>query len=642
MPEIVLASQSPRRRELLARIVPEFRVFPVDVDEASVREKDPARFAVEAAILKARTAGESFPDAVVIAADTVVALGREILGKPADRADARAMLRRLSGRRHRVITGVALFTKSAGKLLSGFELTHVTFRALGDDVIDAYLDRGEFADKAGAYAIQDVGDAFVRAVRGDYDNVVGFPVRKVRHLLALFTAPEPVVDIEDLDAGGGGTARDGRRRLAVAGGVPGDRVRVRVVKERPDGDRAEISGFERRSPRRADPACPHFGACGGCRFQHVGYDAQLEAKNRRVLADLAAGGIAADGLDVAPIRPSPSLYGYRNKMEFAFGEDGGRTVVGLRERDSEFGWAARRTIPLRACAIFGPLAEAVLPVVAEYAASRNLPAFDVVGGGGLLRHLVLRQAKRTGEWLAVLSTGLGEVPGLDELARALGERAPGFAGLVHVRSGRPTDVVTFDDSTLVSGRPDIEEIADGLRLRITASSFFQTNTEAAELLYRRLAVVAAAGPSTRVLGLYCGAGPIEIALARTAGAVRGVDSVAENIANAVENAGRNGAANCRFEAIPVERLSRPLPADRPDLLVLDPPRAGMSEKALRVAGSLGIPRVLYVSCNAASLARDATALGAYGYRLRRIEPFDFFPHTPHCEVLSVLEKEGGR
>src|SRR5512143_725149 len=187
--EIVLASASPRRRELMARVVPDFRVHPTDVDETAIPEKDPLAFAIKAAALKAKAAAEVFPEAVVLGADTVVALGLRTLGKPKDREDARAMLRALSGRRHRVITGLAFYAKAEARLLTGYDLTYVTFRELTDAMIDGYLDQGTFLDKAGAYAVQEIGDAFVARMKGDYDNVVGFPVEKVRRLLARFLAP---------------------------------------------------------------------------------------------------------------------------------------------------------------------------------------------------------------------------------------------------------------------------------------------------------------------------------------------------------------------------------------------------------------------------------------------------------------------
>jgi len=251
--DIVLASASPRRRELMARVTPEFRVFPVDLNETSVREPDPARFAVEAALLKAKAAAESFPSSIVIGADTIVVLGRRILGKPAGREEARAMLELLSGQRHRVITGLAFYRKDEVRVLTGYELTYVTIRPLSGAMIEEYLDREDYRDKAGACAVQDVGDAFVRRLKGDYDNVVGFPVKKVASLLARFAAPALTLEIEDMDfpASAGVAEADGRKVL-IPGAVPGDRVRAQVVGEPRGIPRAEILRLEAPSPLRAE------------------------------------------------------------------------------------------------------------------------------------------------------------------------------------------------------------------------------------------------------------------------------------------------------------------------------------------------------------------------------------------------------
>lgn len=190
--EIVLASRSPRRQALMGRLVETFLIEPSDVDESSVAEEDPERFAMKAALLKAEAAALRRPDAVVIGADTVVAVESQVLGKPADREAAKSMLLLLSGRTHRVITGIALVHGASGRRSVESEITAVTFRPLTGAKIDAYLDRGDFMDKAGAYAIQDIGSAFIAAVDGDYDNVVGFPVSRVGAMLAemLLAGPE--------------------------------------------------------------------------------------------------------------------------------------------------------------------------------------------------------------------------------------------------------------------------------------------------------------------------------------------------------------------------------------------------------------------------------------------------------------------
>ena len=188
--DIVLASASPRRRELLKKIVDDFRVVPSGVDETKIKERDPVKFALEAAILKARDIGERHPSSLVIAADTIVCLGNRIIGKPRDREDARRTLGALSGTRHRVITAVALFKKDEGKLRSGYEESFVRFRRLDASAVETYLDSGDSLDKAGSYAIQEVNDAFVESLEGDYDNVVGLPVGLLRRLLESFLAGE--------------------------------------------------------------------------------------------------------------------------------------------------------------------------------------------------------------------------------------------------------------------------------------------------------------------------------------------------------------------------------------------------------------------------------------------------------------------
>ena len=375
--DIVLASASPRRRELMARIAPEFRVVPTDVDESSVPAKDPLDFAISAAVLKARAAAELFPEAVVIGADTVVALGLRILGKPAGLAEAREMLRALSGRRHRVITGLAFYRQAEDRLLTGYDLTYVTFRELSDGMIEGYLAEGTFHDKAGAYAVQEIGDAFVARMKGDYDNVVGFPVEKVRRLLARFTAPALTVEVEDIDfPSSDGKAEAGGRKLLIPGAVPGETLLVQVVGERGAARVAETIRVGTPSPRRAAPRCRHFGACGGCRYQHLEYGTQLELKERHLRRVLDEGGLPEAAAAVRPVTASPDLYGFRNKMEFAFGEKHGALALGLREKATSTRQTYRRTLPIGECPVFGPVVERVFPVLLDFAGRYGLEGFE--------------------------------------------------------------------------------------------------------------------------------------------------------------------------------------------------------------------------------------------------------------------------
>jgi 23S rRNA (uracil-5-)-methyltransferase RumA/MAF protein len=641
--DIVLASASPRRRELMAKVAPSFRVFPVDVDEASVAESDPVRFAVEAAALKAKKGGEAFPASVVIGADTVVALNLRILGKPADRDSARAMLRSLSGRRHRVITGIALYQKIEDRLLTGYELTYVTFRPLTDEMIEGYLDRNEYLDKAGAYAVQDIGDAFVERMKGDFDNVVGFPTPKVRRLLSLFAVAARTVTVEDLDwPGGSGMATVDGRTWLVPGGVPGDRARVQVVGDRDRARVAEVLGLEAPSPRRAAPACPRFGTCGGCLTQHLDYATQLELKGRHLEKILRGAALLAAGDTLPPVTPSPRIYHYRNKMEYSFGERDGRLVLGLRERVTARRQTYRRTLGLETCPIFSPVIETVFPVVLDFAEALGLRAFEPATGRGHLRHLVLREAERTGELMAVLTTAGLTDESVAELAGRLAQAVPRLKSFVHAVSDRRSDVVELTDMRLLAGEPFIDEQAAGLIFRVHPATFFQTNTGAAELLYERIRRAVPLNPDSRVLGLYCGSGPIELVLAGAAGEVTAIDSSPDNIANAVENAILNGIENARFVPGTVEALLAGPQKEPADVLILDPPRPGLTPKALRRVLPLAVPTVVYVSCNPEALARDLKEFVAAGYAIGTIVPFDLFPHTPHLETLAVLGKSPGR
>ena len=623
----------------MARVAPEFRIFPTDVDESAIAEKDPLTFAIAAAVEKAKRAAERFPEAAVIGADTVVALGLRILGKPADREDARAMLRDLSGRRHRVITGLAFYRRAEDRLLAGYDLTYVTFRELTDEMIEAYLDQGTFLDKAGAYAVQEIGDAFVARMKGDYDNVVGFPVDKVKRMLARFLEPAVTVTVEDIDfPGSDGRVMVDGRKLLVPGAVTGETVRVQVVGERGAARVAEVIRLESPSPRRTEPRCPHFGSCGGCLFQHIEYGTQLEIKERHLRRTLEEAGIPDVVAAIRPVTASPDLYAYRNKMEFAFGEKHGALALGLREKVTASRQTYRRTLPVHECPIFGPIVGRVFPVVVEFARANGLEGFEPATRKGHLRHLVLREGKRTGELMVLLVTA--EMPEIDlaALAALLAAAAPELRSFAHVTNRRGSDLIEFERTALVAGAPFIEEKLAGLAFRIYPPSFFQTNTAGAELLYRSIREEAPLTSDSRVLGLYCGSGAIELSLAGAVAKVTGVDSAPRNVANAVENALINRIENAAFLPGTVEALLAEPLREPADVVVVDPPRVGLTSKALRRTIALGAPAVVYVSCNPASLARDLHALIDAGYRVASLSPFDFFPHTPHLETLAVLMK----
>jgi 23S rRNA (uracil-5-)-methyltransferase RumA len=476
-------------------------------------------------------------------------------------------------------------------------------------------------------------------MKGDYDNVVGFPVEKVRRLLARFREPAFTVTVEDIDfPASDGQAEAGGRKLLVPGAVTGETVRVQIVGERGAARVAEVIRIESPSKRRTEPRCAHFGACGGCLFQHVEYGTQLEIKERHLRRTLEEAGIPHAAAAMKNITASPDLYAYRNKMEFSFGEKLGELALGLREKVTSSRQTYRRTLPVGECPIFGPVVGRVFPIVVEFARANGLEGFEPATRKGHLRHLVLREGKRTGELMVLLVTA--EMPEIDlaALAARLAAAAPELRSFVHVTNRRGSDLVEFERTSLVAGAPFIEENLAGLAFRIYPPSFFQTNTAGAELLYRRIRDEAPLTSESRVLGLYCGSGAIELSLAGAVAKVTGVDSAPRNVANAVENALINRIDNVDFVPGTVEALLAEPLREPADVVVVDPPRVGLTGKALRRTIALGAPTVVYVSCHPAALARDLRGFIDAGYKAASLFPFDFFPHTPHLETLAVLEK----
>lgn len=638
MTTYILASVSPRREILLKKVIADFSIHPSGFDETGLRITDPVEFAKQAAAAKAEEVAASHPESIVIGADTVVSLDGKILGKPKTREEARDMLFFLSGRRHKVVTGLCLHRKKDHKHLSGYELTYVTFKTLNESLVKDYLDTGDYADKAGAYAIQNIGDRFIEKIQGDYDNVVGLPVGRLRKMLGVFSLPELPVTITDIALPNDyGVAKYEGKTYMIPGAALGADLIIRKAVRKKGVQFAEIVREQAPSPFYTPPQCPHFGPCGGCVFQNLKYNKQLELKTGHFKHTLRHIG----GVDTPPdlsVYPSPHLYLYRNKMEFAFGEKDGLVRLGLRKRSSPLHRYKHSIVPLQQCEIFSDIVTAVFPVMTDYAAQHGLEAYHTHTGTGDLRHLVLREGKNTGEVMALLVTVKRNLPDLGEMISSIKEKVPAIKSLTWIRTDRPADVVTFEDSILLSGQPYIEEkLFDSLRFRIYPSSFFQPNVYQAERLYTKVEEFADLSGSERILGLYCGTGTMELCLAGAAAEVIGIDIVSDNIQTAVENAAINGLHNASFISGDVEKVLREEHFNA-DICLIDPPRGGIAGKAMRHLIEINPPKMIYVSCNPATLARDIALLKDGGYRLLNIAAFDMFPHTAHMEAVALLER----
>ena len=436
-----------------------------------------------------------------------------------------------------------------------------------------------------------------------------------------------------------GVAKKDGRVIFVPGGVFGDIVRIRIAKESKGFAYGAIEAVERPSPFRTEPLCPHFGVCGGCTLQDLDYGKQLELKERYLRQTLKRiGGIDIDRIEVLPITPSPDQYLYRNKVELAFGEEDGVIIPGMRERVSPFRQYDASVAPVTTCPVFSPAIEAVIRAVREFADGQGLPPYNVVTGKGVLRHLIVRESKTTGEMMVTLETTQKAVRDLTGLFEILRKDVPRITGLYLAINNKHGDTIYYNQLQRIAGRSYITEDIDGMTFRVYPQSFFQPNTKAAGILYGKIAGVARPAGNEHILGLYCGMGPIELYLSRYAQTVTGIDSLSGNIINALENCQINNVKNCVFHAGTIEKVLREIPLPKTDLLIIDPPRSGISNEGMKLIIGLNPPRAVYVSCNPATLARDLKVLLGHGFGIAAISPFDFFPHTSHLETLVLLRK----
>jgi 23S rRNA (uracil1939-C5)-methyltransferase len=440
--------------------------------------------------------------------------------------------------------------------------------------------------------------------------------------------------IDDLAFGGEGVGRADGYVVFVPGGLPGDRLRVRLVQVRTRFGRGSIEEVLEPSPQRVEAPCPYFGRCGGCRLQHVAYPAQLAFKSKQVADALERLG----GLRDVPLRPiigAEETFGYRNKMEFTVARARGALVVGLHETERY-----DSVLDIERCLLQSDRMNGLLAETRAFFAERGLTVYEQDTGEGLLRFLMLREGKHTGELMTNVVTSAPAVSELAPLARRLQARDPGTTSVVMNVNPKKASVAVGVEEHLLAGRDHIREDVGGLTFRVSANSFFQTNTRQAERLFDLVVDSTGLTGTETVLDLYSGTGAISLLLARRARWVYGVELAPAAVDDAGANATANGITNCTFVSGEVRFVLPALIAKgvTAEVVVADPPRAGFHPKALHALITLGARRIVYVSCNPTTLARDLGELVRGGYRLEWVQPVDMFPHTPHIEAVARLER----
>jgi len=464
---------------------------------------------------------------------------------------------------------------------------------------------------------------------------------------------EHVLEMQDYAAGGKSLAKVDGRVVFVPWTVPGDRVRARITKVRKGYAEAALLDLLEASSRRIDPPCRFFGSCGGCKWQQAPYGEQLAFKRRQVIdAMMRIGGFEEP--DVKETIGSKEEYFYRNKMEFSFGarwleekehrkdrESGGDAegaiALGLHPSGTYF-----KVIDIDRCWLQSETSNRILAGVRRFTRERRLTYYSTRTHTGFLRNVVIREGRQTGDLMLNIVTSEHRADLMHDLTGKILEEVPEITTVVNNVTGRKSQVAVGETERVYHGPGHITERLGNKVFRISANSFFQTNTEQAEQLYSVVQRVADLRQSDVVYDLYCGTGSIALFLSDGVCRVVGVETVEAAVLDARNNAGLNSVSNCTFVAGDLkDMLTRQADwmaaAGRPDVVVVDPPRSGLHPAAAAALPLLGARTIVYVSCNPATQARDLRILCAGGtYGIGCIQPVDMFPHTDHIECVVAL------
>ena len=426
------------------------------------------------------------------------------------------------------------------------------------------------------------------------------------------------------------------QKVTVKGVIDGQTIKGQVTKKRKSGCVVRLLDVLEKSPLEdAKPVCPHFGICGGCFYQTVSYENQLKIKEgmvRDLLKDYVNDDIWEE------IKGSPKVHGYRNKMEFSFGDEykDGPLALGMHKRGS-----FHDIVNVTECKIVDEDFRRIIKAVLEFATDTGLPYYHRMRHTGFFRHLLVRKAVRTGEILIdLVTTSEAQLDEARLVEKLTGLSYDGkLAGILHTTNNSLADVVKDEGTKILYGQDYFYEELLGLKFKITPFSFFQTNSLGAEVLYEAARSYIGETKDKVIFDLYSGTGTIAQILAPVAKKVVGVEIVEEAVEAAKENAALNGLDNCTFWAGDVLKVIDDL-GEVPDLIVLDPPRDGVHPKALEKIIDFGVERMVYIACKPTSLARDLELLQGRGYQVERIGCVDLFPSTYHIETCVLLSKLG--
>ncbi|WP_341202199.1 23S rRNA (uracil(1939)-C(5))-methyltransferase RlmD [Planomicrobium okeanokoites] len=441
-----------------------------------------------------------------------------------------------------------------------------------------------------------------------------------------------LVHVEDLTHDGAGVAKVDGYPLFIHGALPGEDVRIHVLKTLKSYGFAKLLEIENASPFRVEAPCPVFDTCGGCQIQHLSYEGQMTFKRKLVRDAITRIGKLPD-VPVHAVKGMENPWRYRNKSQIPFGMEDGRVVAGFYQPRSH------RIADTDICLIQTPEADSIMAGIKQKLTEMGIEPYEEETHRGQLRHVVVRKARATGEIMVVLVTKKKKFPQAAQAIELIQSLVPETVSIVQNINPQKTNVIFGDETITLWGKDVIEDRIGDVRFEISARSFYQINPEQTEVLYGQALEYANLTGIETVIDAYCGIGTISLFLAQRAKFVMGVEIVPPAIEDAKRNAELNGLNNTLFEAGPAEQV---IPrwykeGRKADVLVVDPPRKGCDEQLLHTILKQRPERVVYVSCNPATLARDLRILEDGGYRTQEVQPVDMFPQSTHCEAVAWLQ-----
>jgi 23S rRNA (uracil1939-C5)-methyltransferase len=440
------------------------------------------------------------------------------------------------------------------------------------------------------------------------------------------------LQIENINHDGEGVGRYQGFIVFVPGAAPAETVTAKVISVQKNYARALLNAVVASSPARIPPVCEQYESCGGCQIQHLDYPQQLKLKEDMVRDTLTRLG----GLET-PVRPTIGMaepWRYRNKAQVPVGFTDGEVRAGFYEKRSH------NIVDLKCCHIQHPANDQVVHTLRDILTKLTIPIYHEKNHKGIIRHILARTSFATGEVLVILVTNGRSLPQREQLISHLRETIKNLCGIVQNINTRPGNTILGNEEHTLWGQPYLTEKLANLNFHISPRSFFQVNPVQTEVLYNKALEYAALTGSETVFDLYCGIGTISLFLAKAAGKVIGVESVPTAVADARHNAELNHIKNTEFHAGPAEVVVPRLFKEgyRADIVVIDPPRKGCDEALLATMVTMQPERIVYISCNPSTLARDLKYLSSHGYQPAEVQPVDMFPHTTHVECVVLMSR----